>query len=92
MSQPSASRPERRVLLVAPDQRVGRVADEPLGERAQLVLVEPLGDEQVLAHGHLVAGAFERVEGVDGGRAVRVVQEGEGHGRGSYEASSCRPT
>src|SRR3954453_8772640 len=82
--------PELLVLLVAADQRVDRVALQPLRERAQLVGREPLLDEQVLAHRDLAPGALQRVEGVDRRGAVRVVQERErGHGRASYDLAAA---
>jgi hypothetical protein len=72
-----------------PSSRIGRwssdgcstIALEAVGERAQLGLGQALGDQQVPAHGHVVPGALERVEGVNRGGAVRVVQQGQrGHG------------
>lgn len=83
--------PEALVLLVAPDQGVHRVTGEATGQRSQLVRVQALGDEQVLAHPDLVACVLERVERVDGGRAVRVVKQREGHDLKATEPTVLRP-
>jgi hypothetical protein len=47
-AEPVGVQPELLVALVAPDQRVGRIADQARRERAQFVLRQPLGDQQVL--------------------------------------------